>query len=74
MTHRVYALRPKQQVAHKTTTERESVAAFAFSELQGMDEGELGRDAVGITWTENGKQKRYVDLTKMEKDKGGGQP
>lgn len=64
MTHRIYVRCAGQKVIYKTTTESPAVAAFAFGELEGMVD--LGSDAVGIAWSEDGKQVRYIDLSVVD--------
>lgn len=62
-THRLYARYDKQRVSHKTTTESEAVAAFAWAELQAQAAQLAAGGAVGIAWTENGRQRAYKPLS-----------
>lgn len=57
MTHRVYLRWPPQRATDKTTTERESVARFAFDEL--LRRADLVGQDVAVAWTCNGQQLAY---------------
>lgn len=61
MTYRVYLRWPNQKVTDKTATESKAVAEFAFDELtKRLDVA----GALGITFTENGRQLRYHRIEK----------
>ncbi len=62
MTHRVYLRWPGQEVTQKTTTESRTVAEFAFLQLCEQPAAIL-IEAVGISWTENGRHVDYVEMT-----------
>jgi hypothetical protein len=62
MTYRVYVRWPGQRVTHKTNTESKAIADAAWEELKGIKwEGE--NKPVGLTYSCNGEQVDYVDLT-----------
>lgn len=60
MTHRIYVRWPPQRATDKTTTESESVAQFAFDELQKRED--LKGSGAGLVWSIEGKQHRYITL------------
>jgi hypothetical protein len=61
-TYRIYARWAGQKVTDKTVTESKPVADFAWEELARVSwKGEV--KPIGLTYTCNGKQVDYVDLT-----------
>jgi hypothetical protein len=61
-TYRIYARWAGQKVTDKTVTESKPVADFAWEELRRVSwEGEI--KPIGLTYTCNGKQMDYIDLT-----------
>ena len=60
--HRLYARYERQRVTHKTTTESAAVAAFAWDELCAQATQLTAAGAIGIAWTENGRQREYRTL------------
>lgn len=59
MTFRVYLRWPGQRVSDKTTTESKAVAELAFRELESKAVQLAGQGALGISFTEDGKQIEY---------------
>jgi hypothetical protein len=63
-TYRIYARWAGQKVSDKTVTECKKVADFAWNELQQVSwPGEI--KPVGLTFTCNGKQVGYIDLSSV---------
>ena len=61
-TYRIYARWAGQKVTDKTVTESKPVADFAWEELRRVSwNGEI--KPIGLTYTCNGKQVDYIDLT-----------
>jgi hypothetical protein len=61
-TYRIYARWAEQKVTDKTVTESKAVADFAWEELRRLSwNGEV--KPIGLTYTCNGKQVDYIDLT-----------
>lgn len=61
-TYRIYARWAEQKVTDKTVTENKAVADFAWEELRRLSwNGEV--KPIGLTYTCNGKQVDYIDLT-----------
>jgi hypothetical protein len=60
MTYRIYLRWPGGKVSHKTTTEVEEVAEFAFDHLRRMKE--LRGQTVSATMTLEGKNVHYHDF------------
>ena len=61
-TYRIYARWAGQKVTDKTVTESKPVADFAWEELRRVSwKGEI--KPIGLTYTCNGKQVDYIDLT-----------
>lgn len=59
MTFRVYLRWPGQRVSDKTTTDSRAVADLAFRELEARSVLLAGQGALGISFTEDGKQIEY---------------
>lgn len=59
MTLRIYVRWPDQSTSHKTNTESRAVADFAFQELVAMADEFAAKGALGISYTENGRQVDY---------------
>lgn len=72
MTHRVYVRWPDQRVTEKTTTESRRVAEAAVDELKERAQGLLAEGALGIAWTEDGKQVAYLPFAPGAAAGGGG--
>ena len=61
-SYRIYARWLGQKVSDKTVTESKAVADFAWAELRRLSwNGEV--KPIGLTYTCNGKQVDYIDLT-----------
>jgi hypothetical protein len=61
-SYRIYARWLGQKVSDKTVTESKVVADFAWAELRRLSwNGEA--KPIGLTYTCNGKQVDYIDLT-----------
>ncbi len=61
-TYRIYARWLGNKVTDKTVTESQAVADFAWDELRRVCWDEADKP-VGLTYTCNGKQMDYIDLT-----------
>lgn len=64
MTFRVYVRWPGQRVSDKTTTDSRAVADVAFNELAAKAESLSKQGALGVSFTDNGKQidyRRFAD-------------
>jgi hypothetical protein len=61
-TYRIYARWPENKVSDKTVTESKAVADFAWNQLQAWAWPENAKP-LGLTFTCNGKQLGYVDLS-----------
>ena len=61
-TYRIYARWAGQKVTDKTVSECKPVADFAWAELRRLS---LNKEVkpIGLTYTCNGKQVDYIDLT-----------
>lgn len=59
MTFRVYVRWPGQRVSDKTTTDSRAVAELAFRELESAAAQLTSQGALGISFTDNGKQIDY---------------
>lgn len=59
MTFRVYVRWPGQRVSDKTTTDSRAVAELAFRELESTATQLASQGALGISFTDNGKQIDY---------------
>jgi len=70
MTFRVYLRWPNQRVSDKTATESRAVADLAFRELEAKADLLTSQGALGISYTENGKNIAYKALA----GSGGGTP
>ena len=62
MTFRVYVRWPGQQVTDRTSTESRAIAQAAYAELVQNAETFKAKGALGITFTESGKQVGYEEL------------
>jgi hypothetical protein len=62
MTFRVYVRWPGQQVTDRTSTESRAIAEAAYAELVKNAETFKTKGALGITFTESGKQVGYEEL------------
>ena len=62
MTFRIYVRWPDQRVSDKTVSESRSVADFAYAELSRQGEDLKTRGALGIAFSQDGKQVSYVRL------------
>lgn len=59
MTFRIYVRWPDQSTSYKTSTESRTVADFAFQELVAMADELAAKGALGISYTNNGRQVEY---------------
>lgn len=71
MTFRVYLRWPGQRVTDKTTTDSRAVAQLAFDELAAKAALLAGQGALGISFTEDGKQINYQRLAEGVDDSQG---
>jgi len=62
MTYRIYIRWPDQRVTDKTVTENSAVATTAHEALTSQAESLRARGALGIAFTEDGKQISYTEL------------
>ncbi len=62
MTYRIYLRWPDKSTSDKTTTEDKQVADLAFALLAARED--LGGQNVGVAYTRDGKQVRYLELGK----------
>jgi hypothetical protein len=62
ITYRIYARWAGQKVTDKTVTESKAVADFAWEELLRLSWNGVDKP-LGLTYTCNGKQLNYIDLT-----------
>ena len=62
LTYRIYARWLGGRVSNKTVTESKTVADFAWNELRQLSWNGAVKP-IGLTYTCNGKQLDYVDLT-----------
>lgn len=71
MTFRVYLRWPAQRVSDKTTTDSRAVADLAFRELEANAAKLASQGALGISYTEDGKQIDYRRFGDDEPDPKG---
>lgn len=62
MPYRVYVRWPRQQTTDKTVTDSLAVAELAYEELQVVVQTLREKGAIGIAFTKDNKQLRYVEL------------